>query len=60
MVWRADLNRLPTRVELVKRGIQVDNNLCPLCDADQETSTHLFTGCLFTSESGLEWEHGVD
>ncbi|PWA64830.1 reverse transcriptase domain, Reverse transcriptase zinc-binding domain protein [Artemisia annua] len=50
MVWRADLNRLPTRVELVKRGIQLDNELCPLCDADQETSTHLFTGCLFTSE----------
>ncbi|PWA50793.1 RNA-directed DNA polymerase, eukaryota, Reverse transcriptase zinc-binding domain protein [Artemisia annua] len=49
MVWRADLNRLPTRVELVKRGIQLDNELCPLCDADQETSTHLFTGCLFTS-----------
>ena len=50
MVWRADLNRLPTRVELVKRGIQLDNDLCPLCDVDQETSTHLFTGCLFTSE----------
>ncbi|PWA44258.1 reverse transcriptase domain, Reverse transcriptase zinc-binding domain protein [Artemisia annua] len=43
MVWRADLNRLPTRVELVKRGIQLDNELCPLCVADQETSTHLFT-----------------
>lgn len=50
MVWRADLNRLPTRVELVKRGIHLDVLSCPLCDADLETSIHLFTGCLFSSE----------
>ncbi|PWA75320.1 reverse transcriptase domain, Reverse transcriptase zinc-binding domain protein [Artemisia annua] len=50
LVWRAGLNRLPTKVELVKRGISLDNLSCPLCDADQETAMHLFTGCLYTSE----------
>ncbi|PWA38429.1 reverse transcriptase domain, Reverse transcriptase zinc-binding domain protein [Artemisia annua] len=50
MVWRAVLNRLPTRSELQKRGIHLDDLLCPLCNTVAETATHLFTGCFFTSE----------
>ncbi|XP_076881089.1 uncharacterized protein LOC143529105 [Bidens hawaiensis] len=50
MVWRAELNKLPTRVELVRRGIHKDDKLCPLCDSDPETAVHLFTGYRFTME----------
>ncbi|XP_071688811.1 uncharacterized protein [Rutidosis leptorrhynchoides] len=30
-VWRAIKNRLPTRVELEKRGVAIDTSSCPLC-----------------------------
>ncbi|PWA87559.1 reverse transcriptase domain, Reverse transcriptase zinc-binding domain protein [Artemisia annua] len=54
MVWRAILNRLPTKVELYKRGVNLQSVVCGLCDTDTETSTHIFTGCFFAAEI---WSH---
>ena len=50
MVWRAILNRLPTKAELCKRGVNLQNLVCGLCDTDTETSTHIFTGCFYATE----------
>ncbi|XP_021979513.1 uncharacterized protein LOC110875619 [Helianthus annuus] len=50
MVWRADLNRLPTKMELIKRTVTIEDMSCVLCEADSETAIHLFTGCIFSSE----------
>ena len=30
-VWRAMTDRLPTRVNLIRRGVNIQNILCPLC-----------------------------
>ena len=50
LAWRAARNRLPTTSELSKRGVLLQQSDCVLCLSTTETNTHLFTGCLFTSE----------
>lgn len=50
MVWRATLNRLPTKMELGKRGVTLPNVLCCWCDSVEETASHLFSGCSFAAE----------
>lgn len=48
--WRLRLNRLPTRVNLDKRGIDLHSTRCPVCDDDQESQTHLFIECKVARE----------
>ncbi|GKC46974.1 RNA-directed DNA polymerase, eukaryota [Tanacetum coccineum] len=43
--WRARLNRLPTRGNLLARGVSLDSSLCPICIELQEDSDHLFFSC---------------
>jgi len=43
--WRLLLDKLPTRINLVKRGMQLMNMLCPLCQEGVKTSQHLFGTC---------------
>ena len=43
--WRLLLDRLPTKVNLVKRDMQLTNMLCPLYQEGEETSQHLFGTC---------------
>ncbi|KAM0045230.1 putative reverse transcriptase zinc-binding domain-containing protein [Helianthus debilis subsp. tardiflorus] len=43
--WRAELERLPTRVELRKRNIPIPDVVCPVCALGEETTMHLFTAC---------------
>ncbi|GKB67695.1 RNA-directed DNA polymerase, eukaryota [Tanacetum coccineum] len=43
--WKLHLDRLPTRVNLVRRGVQVSSTLCPICDEEQEDNSHLFFLC---------------
>ncbi|KAJ0827228.1 putative reverse transcriptase zinc-binding domain-containing protein [Helianthus annuus] len=50
LVWRALLNRIPTVVELIKRGVNILDTACSLCHSDLETALHLFTGCIFSHE----------
>ena len=42
-MWRAMLNKLPTRVNLDRKGIEVDSLLCPICHEDVETVNHIFS-----------------
>ncbi|KAI3820804.1 hypothetical protein L1987_08352 [Smallanthus sonchifolius] len=44
-MWRAFLDRLPTKTALLRRSIQVDNQFCVWCECKEETVEHLFTGC---------------
>nr|GEW46846.1 putative ribonuclease H-like domain-containing protein [Tanacetum cinerariifolium] len=44
-VWRAMLNRLPTRTNLDRRGIDMDSLICPYCNTIMEDSNHVFYSC---------------
>nr|KAJ0201863.1 hypothetical protein LSAT_V11C600306880 [Lactuca sativa] len=35
-IWRGKLGRIPTNVELVRRGVQIPNTLCPQCSQQDE------------------------
>lgn len=41
-IWRMMLNQLPTRCNLVRRGIDVESMLCMCCNDKQEVVEHLF------------------
>nr|GEZ84741.1 RNA-directed DNA polymerase, eukaryota [Tanacetum cinerariifolium] len=43
--WRARLNRLPTRSNLVRRGVVLDSSVCPLCGLVPEDIHHVFFRC---------------
>ncbi|XP_071694565.1 uncharacterized protein [Rutidosis leptorrhynchoides] len=49
-VWRALKKRLPTRVELNKRGINLHSVRCPVCDDGLESVDHALFDCKFTSD----------
>ncbi|XP_071704231.1 uncharacterized protein [Rutidosis leptorrhynchoides] len=44
-IWRLLRRRLPVRVELDKRGIDLNSVLCPFCDDDSQTLDHTFFLC---------------
>nr|GEY88882.1 putative RNA-directed DNA polymerase, eukaryota, reverse transcriptase zinc-binding domain protein [Tanacetum cinerariifolium] len=44
-LWRLNINRLPSSVNLDRKGIEVDSLLCPICRLDVETVNHLFFNC---------------
>ncbi|KAJ9560359.1 hypothetical protein OSB04_005519 [Centaurea solstitialis] len=43
--WRIMLDRIPTKTNLVTKGIAMDNMCCPLCNRGVETVSHLFINC---------------
>ncbi|KAJ9558233.1 hypothetical protein OSB04_012847 [Centaurea solstitialis] len=43
--WRAALERLPCRVLLDKRGVDLDTVLCPRCNREVESVTHSLFSC---------------
>ncbi|PWA66455.1 reverse transcriptase domain, Reverse transcriptase zinc-binding domain protein [Artemisia annua] len=43
--WRVANERLPTRVNLDKRGIDLHSVRCPVCDDDLEIENHIFVHC---------------
>ncbi|XP_071727136.1 uncharacterized protein [Rutidosis leptorrhynchoides] len=44
-IWRALKRRISVRIELDKRGIDLDSVRCPLCDDDVETIEHTLIFC---------------
>ncbi|XP_071728546.1 uncharacterized protein [Rutidosis leptorrhynchoides] len=48
--WRALRRRLPTRVELDKKGIDPNSVRCPICDNGLETIEHSIIFCKFAME----------
>ncbi|KAJ0466659.1 putative reverse transcriptase zinc-binding domain-containing protein [Helianthus annuus] len=47
-VWRLEMDRIPTRAALRRRHINLQDVSCALCEAEEETTLHLYTGCGFT------------
>nr|GEX68341.1 ribonuclease H-like domain-containing protein [Tanacetum cinerariifolium] len=43
--WRMILDKLPTRVNLSNRGMDIPCVLCSVCDIRVESRNHLFFGC---------------
>ncbi|GKA64594.1 RNA-directed DNA polymerase, eukaryota, reverse transcriptase zinc-binding domain protein [Tanacetum coccineum] len=56
-VWRASRDRLPSRWNLSRRGIEVNSLNCPICDAGTETSFHTLWACSLAS---LGFDLGLD
>ncbi|XP_022014882.1 uncharacterized protein LOC110914396 [Helianthus annuus] len=46
-VWRAEMDRIPTKAALIKRRLNIQDGTCALCDYGEEEVMHLFTGCSF-------------
>ncbi|KAL4559565.1 hypothetical protein LXL04_031708 [Taraxacum kok-saghyz] len=44
-VWRVALNRLPTRCNLVQKGIDLETIMCPLCQREVESLAHTLFRC---------------
>ncbi|GJR00609.1 7-deoxyloganetic acid glucosyltransferase-like protein [Tanacetum coccineum] len=44
-LWRLSLNELPSRMNLDRKGIEVDSLLCPICHEDVEMANHTFFNC---------------
>ena len=47
MAWRVLENKLATRVNLSRRGVQLESLRCVLCGKEEESGSHLFFGCSF-------------
>ena len=45
LTWRVARDRIPTRVALVRRGINLQDLSCPLCGCHDEDANHLFVRC---------------
>ena len=43
--WKARRDFLPTRVNLARRGIELESYSCPLCSAAEEDINHILFGC---------------
>ena len=52
--WRLLKDRLPTRVNLIRRSVIIQEAACPLCGQEQEEVGHLFFNC--KRIVGLWWE----
>ncbi|XP_006580700.1 uncharacterized protein LOC114411169 [Glycine soja] len=52
--WRLLKDRLPTRANLHRRNVGLQEVTCPLCHVEQEEAGHLFFHCSQTN--GLWWE----
>ncbi|XP_071728610.1 uncharacterized protein [Rutidosis leptorrhynchoides] len=48
--WRVTRRRLPVRIELDKRGIDLHTVRCPLCDEDVESIDHAIVLCKYALE----------
>ena len=48
-VWRASRDRLPSRWNPSRHGIEVNSLNCPICDAGTETSFHTLWACSLAS-----------
>ena len=43
--WRVHLDKLPTRLNLSLKDIDISNIVCPLCHASVKSGSHIFFSC---------------
>nr|GEU37786.1 RNA-directed DNA polymerase, eukaryota, reverse transcriptase zinc-binding domain protein [Tanacetum cinerariifolium] len=60
LAWKVKLDDLPTRLNISKRGMDIESILCPLCDKNVESTSHIFFICPISREIfrkvSLWWE----
>nr|GEU51236.1 RNA-directed DNA polymerase, eukaryota [Tanacetum cinerariifolium] len=44
-IWRLCLDRLPHRLILSRRGLDIESILCPICNQHVESNEHVFFSC---------------
>ncbi|GKA76737.1 ribonuclease H-like domain-containing protein [Tanacetum coccineum] len=44
-VWRTFINRFPTRLNLIMRGVILNSTSCPFCDTSEESIDHYLISC---------------
>ncbi|GJX71178.1 RNA-directed DNA polymerase, eukaryota [Tanacetum coccineum] len=45
LAWRLKLDKLPSRLNLSRRGLELDSTTCPSCTLAVESTNHIFFGC---------------
>ncbi|GKE45869.1 RNA-directed DNA polymerase, eukaryota [Tanacetum coccineum] len=45
LTWRIKLNNLPSRLNLSRKGLDLDIISCPSCNSAVESIIHIFFGC---------------
>ncbi|GKC08938.1 RNA-directed DNA polymerase, eukaryota, reverse transcriptase zinc-binding domain protein [Tanacetum coccineum] len=50
LAWKVKRDALPTRLNLSRRDMPIDSILCPICDHDVESSSHLFFSCILATQ----------
>ncbi|GJT96134.1 RNA-directed DNA polymerase, eukaryota [Tanacetum coccineum] len=45
LAWKIKLDNLPTRLNISRRGMDIDSILCPTCDKAVESTRHIFFTC---------------
>ncbi|GKD26607.1 RNA-directed DNA polymerase, eukaryota, reverse transcriptase zinc-binding domain protein [Tanacetum coccineum] len=48
--WKVTNDYLPTRLNLSRRGIDIESIVCPMCNSMVESSRHLFFSCEFSNQ----------
>ncbi|XP_035845315.1 uncharacterized protein LOC118491557 [Helianthus annuus] len=43
LIWRAEFDRIPTKVALIKRRVMLESDVCSMCNDGPKLSKHLFT-----------------
>ncbi|GJW20791.1 RNA-directed DNA polymerase, eukaryota [Tanacetum coccineum] len=43
--WRVCLDKIPTRLNLSIRGIEIPSIFCPICNSSVESTSHIFFSC---------------
>ncbi|GJW33457.1 RNA-directed DNA polymerase, eukaryota, reverse transcriptase zinc-binding domain protein [Tanacetum coccineum] len=45
LAWKVKMEALPVRFNLSRRGIDIGSIVCPVCESEVETASHLFFKC---------------
>nr|GEU32234.1 RNA-directed DNA polymerase, eukaryota [Tanacetum cinerariifolium] len=48
--WKVKLDGLPTRLNISRRGIDIESILCPMCGKAVESTSHIFFTCQMSKE----------
>lgn len=48
--WKIRLDCLPTRLNISKRGMDIESILCPICEEEVESTSHIFFTCHIAKE----------
>lgn len=50
LAWCIGLDRFPMRINLERKGIDLESTGCPCCDGLLESVNHVFFSCVIASQ----------